>query len=450
MGCNIPWHFVPVLVVQQSLKLERVLFMDAVKVYKGYFKKKYDVLYGIINYYKEKGITVALWGAGKKGAGFLDAIDPGNKLLSYVFDRDISKAGSYMPSGHLIGNYLEDTAGVVLIANSNFEFEVIHMVHKVNPDAKLINIDNIILGGLTIEDVTRPAAYNITKIRNCKICAVVILFNPEPGVTENIRSYLDDIDLLYIYDNSTNNKTDLSGFRNYKKVVYIKKEENMGLPYAFNEVAELAVKEGFDWMVTFDQDSMACSGMMKSMREFVESSICQPDTAVVAPVTYETGDGKEVQDIYITYFYKVIQSGAMHNLEIMKKIGNYDENMFIDEVDFEYCARCIINGYKIIKINKALLIHNKNDTDVGKKFTDGVTVSINKFSPDRYYYRYRNALYCYGKYKESNPVYALDCLNTMKVMELNLKYNDNFEENSKAIKQAVDDYHNGIMGRRQL
>lgn len=423
--------------------------MDTLKVYNGYFKKKYNVLAGVTSYFKEKGNTIALWGAGKKGAAFLEVTDPCMELISYVFDRDISKAGSYMPSGHIIENYMEKHADVVLIANSNFEFEIIHMVHKVNPGAKLINIDNIILGGLTVEDVITPAVYNITKVRDCKICAVVILFNPGPGVTENIKSYLDGIDLLYIYDNSPDNKTDLPGLRNCNKVVYIKKEENMGLPYAFNEVAELASKEGFDWMFTFDQDSMACNGMVQSMREFVESSICKPDTAVVAPVTYEPGDEKEVQDIYITYLYKVIQSGAMHNLKIMKEIGNYDENMFIDEVDFEYCARCIINGYKIIKINKALLIHNKNDTDVSKKYTDGVTVSINKFSPDRYYYRYRNALYCYEKYKESNPVYALDCLNTIKVMELNLKYNGNFEENSKAIKHAVDDYHNGVMGKRK-
>ena len=42
--------------------------------------------------------------------------------------------------------------------------------------------------------------------------------------------------------------------------------------------------------------------------------------------------------------------------------------MFIDEVDFEYCARCIVNGYKIVKVNNAVLMHNMQDINVKRKF----------------------------------------------------------------------------------
>lgn len=55
--------------------------MDAVKIYEEYFKRKQDVLSGMVNYYKERGDTIALWGAGKKGTGFLNVADPGNKML---------------------------------------------------------------------------------------------------------------------------------------------------------------------------------------------------------------------------------------------------------------------------------------------------------------------------------------------------------------------------------
>jgi len=429
--------------------LEGIVIMDAVKVYEEYFGKKYDVLAGLINYYKGKGNTIALWGAGKKGTGFLNVADPENKLIGYIFDKDISKVGQIMPTGHVIADYTETNADVVLVANSNFELEVIHLVHKVNPAAKIINIDNIVLGNLNIYDVTRRQEYSIRKVRDCKICAVVILYNPEPEVKENIKSYIDDIDLLYIYDNSLGGSTGFEDFKGHGKVKYIKKEENAGLPCAFNEVAGLAVKENFDWMVTFDQDSFACNGMIQAMRGYAESSMCQQDVAIIAPVTNDIDDKKETQDIYRTFFYKVIQSGAMHNLEIMSRIGNYDEKMFIDEVDYEYCARCIINGYKIVKINNAVLMHNVQDRNVKRQFVNGINILINKFTPDRYYYCYRNALYCYDKYKTSHSIYALDCLNTMKIMETNLEYNNNFEENSKAIKQAVDDYNNGIMGRRR-
>lgn len=53
--------------------------------------------------------------------------------------------------------------------------------------------------------------------------------------------------------------------------------------------------------------------------------------------------------------------------------------MFIDEVDFEYCARCIVNGYKIVKVNNAVLMHNMQDINVKRKFVKGVDISIISF-----------------------------------------------------------------------
>jgi rhamnosyltransferase len=424
--------------------------MDAVKIYEEYFKRKQDVLSGMVNYYKERGDTIALWGAGKKGTGFLNVADLGNKIVNYVFDKDISKSGQVMPTGHVIADYTETNASVIFVANSNIELDVMDLMYKVDPGARIINIDNIILGDLSLEDIILPKRYVVKRIRNYKICAVVVVYNPEQEVIENIESYINDVDLLYIYDNSTENKSELFKKFDNIKVKYIKKKENMGLAYAYNEVAEMAVKEKCDWMITFDQDSMACNGMLNAMKKYAESSMCMSDIAVIAPITKRFDNVNKKNENYITYYYKVIQSGAMHNLQIMQKIGGYDENMFIDEVDFEYCARCIVNGYKIVKVNNAVLMHNMQDINVKRKFVKGVDISINKFSPDRYYYCYRNALYCYDKYKIIHPIYALDCSNSIKIMETSLEYNSNFEENSQAINQAIDDYNNGVMGKRKL
>ena len=37
-----------------------------------------------------------------------------------------------------------------------------------------------------------------------KLCGVVVVFNPENKVNENIKSYLNDLEKLYVIDNSTN------------------------------------------------------------------------------------------------------------------------------------------------------------------------------------------------------------------------------------------------------
>ena len=95
-------------------------------------------------------------------------------------------------------------------------------------------------------------------------------------------------------------------------------------------------------------------------------------------------------------------------------------------------------------------MHNQQDEKVVKKFIEGTIVYINKFSSDRYYYKYRNALYCYDKYKDMYPLYALDCQNSIRKIGLQLKYDENFKEHDEAVKQAISDYENGRWGKRKI
>ncbi len=433
----------------KGLVLDRDGFIDANKVYLEYFCKKKDLIINLIRQYKSSGKKVALWGAGKKGSALLEAIDPSNEFVICVFDKDKNKTGMRLKTGHEIKDYNKFMADVVLVANSVFELEVVHTLEKINPEINIINVDSIILGDLEEINILYKNKPDISKNKSNKICAVVVLYNPDESVIKNICSYSHELDKVFLYDNSTlKNIEVMNKLKEIEGVVFLGGNGNAGLPVAFNETAEIARKNGYTWMVTFDQDSVAENGMIKSMREYADSDACDNKVAIIAPVVNEIDYSKVVQKSYYTYFDKVIQSGAMHNLQIMEKINGYDENMFIDEVDNEYCTRCIVNGYKILKLNNALLMHNQQDEKVIKKFVDGTTVFINKFSPDRYYYRYRNALYCYYKYKYIYPLYALDCKNTIRKMNLQLKYDDNFRENNKAVKQAIKDYENGIFGRR--
>lgn len=62
----------------------------------------------------------------------------------------------------------------------------------------------------------------------------------------------------------------------------------------------------------------------------------------------------------------------------------------------------------------------------------------------------RNAKYCYDKYKESYPLYALDCQNTiLKLVPLQIKYDKNVKENEEAVEQAISDYENKKWGKRE-
>lgn len=422
--------------------------LDSEKIYIDYFFKKRDVICEVISYYHSKNKQIALWGAGKKGKAFLEAIDPDCTGINYIFDKDANKIGMRLSTGHNIEDYRIRPVDVVFVANSVFELDVIHALGEYFPQTRVINIDNIVLGDLSANDVLHPQQFILEKVKENKICAVVVLYNPDLNVFSNISSYANELDWIYIYDNSIVNDADiLEKLKEIPNSTIIRKNDNYGLSVAFNEVSEIARKRGFTWMITFDQDSIATDGMIDTMREYVNSSKCDDKVAIVAPVVNDIDNREDTPKVYCSYFDKVIQSGAMHNLDILVKIGKYDEGLFIDEVDNEYCTRCIVHGYKIVKLNHALLMHNQQDDNVKKLFAEGTRVYINKYSPERYYYIYRNALYCYDKYKESYPLYALDCKNAIRKLKVWVQYDVKPEEKIEAMRQAQSDYENGIMGK---
>ena len=72
-------------------------------------------------------------------------------------------------------------------------------------------------------------------MKKLKVAGVVVLYNPTEEDISNISSYIDDIDILYVMDNSIiNNKNKLP---NNKKIKYIFNNENLGISFPLNKAA---------------------------------------------------------------------------------------------------------------------------------------------------------------------------------------------------------------------
>jgi rhamnosyltransferase len=54
-------------------------------------------------------------------------------------------------------------------------------------------------------------------------------------------------------------------------------------------------------------------------------------------------------------------SGNLIHLTAHKIIGGFNEKLFIDYIDHEYCPRLHINGFSVIRANKAMLFHKVGD-----------------------------------------------------------------------------------------
>lgn len=422
--------------------------MEEIEIYENYFRKEYETIDGILEHFYKNGKTMAVWGAGLRGRAFLNVFDVKNERIACVFDKDEKKHGKKLEHGHEIMNFMEHDVDIVIAANNVLEYQILHTLRVNGKKSRVLNIDNIILGSLRKDEVISPPKRNLQKIRDIRAGAVVIAYHPDLSVAENIKSYAKDLEVVYVHDNSEEKNEDFE--REIKQIgnaVYDFPGENQGLCVPFNKYYKIAIEKGLDWLFTFDQDSAAAEGMVPAMRTYAESDGCPDTVGIISPTINELDYSDISQDSLFTYYDLIIQSGAMHRLSMMEQVGDYNEDLFIDAVDWEYCVRCRMGGYQIVRLNRAVLLHNQSDGAVKEKFVGGKMLYIDKFSPARYYYRYRNALYCYKKYHEVDPVYGLVCLNTLKKLKINLECDTDCEVKKKAIEMAIEDFENNMMGK---
>src|SRR5690606_22933163 len=86
----------------------------------------------------------------------------------------------------------------------------------------------------------------------------------------------------------------------------------------------------------------------------------------------------------------IITSGTLLNLKSFVHVGKFDERLFIDGVDDEYCFRLQKSGYKVIQFENILLNHRLGKEVQVRNFGVGRKVTRNVFSAIRLYYMVRN------------------------------------------------------------
>ena len=103
------------------------------------------------------------------------------------------------------------------------------------------------------------------------IAGVVILYNPDENVINNIKSYLEELDCLYVFDNTeTANEILVEKIKCLPRVRYISFCENKGISFALNTV--LKTEKRYQFLLTMDQDSRFYTGMMAKYKELIEEN----------------------------------------------------------------------------------------------------------------------------------------------------------------------------------
>ncbi|MGE5620953.1 MAG: glycosyltransferase family 2 protein [archaeon] len=244
------------------------------------------------------------------------------------------------------------------------------------------------------------------EIKGINFAGAVVWYNPIPNVLDNINSYISKLRKLFIIDNSdSDNSVLLLSLPENVNVEYISSGKNLGIAKALNIAAEKAVKEGFNWLFTFDDDSKASETMIDEMRSFFSSNQFSDKIAIVAPFHSNKNYKMPPEGVPYVRIADTMTSGNLLNLTIYKKIGKFREDFFIDYVDKEYCLRVISAGYSIYQVNKAVLYHNLGRLQ--KRRFAFRYVSVTHHSPLRLYYRTRNRLQVIKEYSFIFPAFCI-------------------------------------------
>lgn len=227
-----------------------------------------------------------------------------------------------------------------------------------------------------------------------ELAGCIVLYNPPDIVLENIRSCIEELEILYVIDNSEiQNQWLVKVLLTYPKCKYIPLGFNRGIAYALNSAARMAMHDGFRWLLTLDQDSCINKKAIADIKHYIEFER-DKDVKIIS-IIYHDKRKKYISTKRIQYIKQAITSGSTIDLRAWKRLGGFCEKLFIDEVDTEYCYRVILSGYKIVRLNTVEFKHS-----VGNQICSNGTITFN-YPAVRYYYIIRNQLYIYLYYKKS-------------------------------------------------
>lgn len=225
-----------------------------------------------------------------------------------------------------------------------------------------------------------------------KIVGVATVYYPlYEDLERNIKSYLNDLDCLILWDNTPEQDSQLSllikKFSN-SKIIVRSTGENEYLASPFNKCIFWAKEQGYTHILTMDQDSYFENGCFKDFLHKVDDNSDKNIALFTPSISTNVMKSDGVDKLKFAY-----TSGTIIPLAIFDKVGLFREDLAIYAIDVEYSFRVRKCGYSIIRFNNIVLNHQ-----MGYAVKNKLGFTINNYSAVSTYYIIRNTLVLWKEY----------------------------------------------------
>jgi rhamnosyltransferase len=241
-------------------------------------------------------------------------------------------------------------------------------------------------------------------------CAVVITFHPDTDVLENLSKLRGQVQGLVVVDNGSpaaaisllRIASSQLGFQ------LVENGENLGIATALNIGVHWAESHSYQWVIFFDQDSAVTDGFMDTMLHAFENSPRGDRLAILVPHYVDKRSGSDLPAISVRTggLETAMTSGTLMRVSSFQQHGKFEEDLFIDAVDYEFSLRLRSNGYFIEECNQAVLLHAPGAPKVHKLWGMYLFQTAN-YSPVRRYYQERNKVWVARRYWRRFPFFCM-------------------------------------------
>jgi len=245
------------------------------------------------------------------------------------------------------------------------------------------------------------------------VAAVIITYNCYTSIERTILAVAYQVGTVIIVDNGSEPAT-LNEIRSaidrnrLQSCRFLPQGRNLGIGAALNVGVRAALATGAEYVLTLDDDTETSPGAVAELVRCCMNHEGQHVGIVAArwitpSAIPETSCGEDAP----RNVERIPQSGSLIRREVFESVGMFREDYFLDHTDYEYCARIIGAGWRILACPTATVFQRPGDVTL-RRFL-GRTVVVTNYSAERLFLLCRNGFVLYFRERRSGRQLRQHC-----------------------------------------
>jgi rhamnosyltransferase len=269
-----------------------------------------------------------------------------------------------------------------------------------------------------------PGPSSVPAASTPRIYGIIVTHQPdERSFRETLLAARDQVDRLLIVDNSTSPSSrervielvrQSEAGREGSVSILAGAQGNVGLARALNAGLARGLQEGFDLFLILDQDSVLAPGAVDALRQ-ASVGLHQTLRYVVLAARNVEEASSPVHRLLSQLYYRseaptgkspapsplAMTSGLLLDSGTLRRVGFFDESLFLDAVDHEYCLRSWRDGVPIYLVPTATIRHREGQSDPAIR--GRIAFDRRHADAGRLYYVTRDSLKVVRRYWRARP-----------------------------------------------